>query len=433
MELLYNGLDTLEFSTQEFYVNDTEIFNKAKEDAKGLIDKQYPFEYEFYGKGLINDKAVEIKGDDCFIMRSTSYNPFSWSFYDKERNFLFSSVFSDSMKNFKVRILAKAFLIKELDELLGELQEILNVFGIDVASMKIRRIDWATDLSFNYKKMQKFIRDSYFTKCFFTKYGSLRSPVSVVPYTQDFGDKIYCTGIMVGSKAVKLRIYDKVLEAIQKYKEDITKNNLVLEAYYPLNEIKDGNLTWEKSQLPINIWMECMLGKYVEDKYQVVRFEYQFRDKYLQNKFKYVSDLSYEELKSLVFSTYRQHTGIDPEYTDRDFKFYEDSIGSTAFFHNKYKKKLPTLDGRINHSIVKIGSGLSSLGIALSEKYEKVVPYKTIKNVLRRHENFFYSKHYEKMYLNSKLIFSQEGMKKGILDFVSFEDYLLEYQKGILK
>ena len=36
--------------------------------------------------------------------------------------------------------------------LLGELQEILDVFGIDVSSMKVRRLDWATDISFPYKK-----------------------------------------------------------------------------------------------------------------------------------------------------------------------------------------------------------------------------------------------------------------------------------------
>ena len=433
MEVLYNGLDTLEFSTSNFYIDDVEVFSEAKEKAKNLIDKEYPFEYDFYGRGIINDKTVEIRGDSCFIMRSTSYNPFAWSFYDKERNFLISSVYSDSMKNFKVRILAKAFIIKDLDELLGELQEILNVFGIDVASMKIRRLDWATDISFNYKKMQKFIRDSYFTKCFFSKHGSIRAPVSVTPHSVYFGDKVYCSGFVFGSKAVQLRIYDKVLETIQKYNEDTTKNDLILAAYYPLSEIQTGDCVWKKSQLPINIWMEGMLKKYLEDKFQVVRFEYQFRDKYLENKFKYVSDLSYEELKSLVFSTYKQHTGINPEYADRDFKFYENAIGSTAFFHNKYKKDIPTLDGRINYAITKIGAGLSSLGITLSEKYEKVVPYGEVRNVLRKQENFFYTKYNEKMYWNSKVIFSQEGVKKGILDFQAFSDYLLGYHKDILK
>lgn len=121
MALLYNGLDTLEVSTSDFIIKNVELFNESKELAKEIPTKEYPFEYEAYIKS--NEKMES----SCFIMKSTSFNPFAWSFYDKDKKFLFSSVFSDKKKNFKVRILSKAFFTEELEVLLGELQDILDV------------------------------------------------------------------------------------------------------------------------------------------------------------------------------------------------------------------------------------------------------------------------------------------------------------------
>lgn len=425
MALLYNGLDTLEVSTSDFHIEDTELFNEAKEMAKDLPMKEYPFEYEFV------DKSRNIKVHSCFIMKSTSFNPFAWSFYDKDKKFLFSSVYSDRKKNFKVRILSKAFFTEELEVLLGELQEILDVFGIDVSSMKVRRLDWATDISFPYKKTQKFIKNSFFSKCVYMKYSSLDSPSKVDVHNIEFDSKMYCTGFTFGSKAVKFRLYDKILEAIQKYKDDEEKNELLLNNYYPCREMKFLDNSFRKENVDIDIWLKGLLGKYLKDNKQVVRFEYQFRSKILENKFRYVSDLNYEDITSFVYTIFKKHTGFKREEMDRDLRFYEKSIGSTDYFHNKYKRDKPTLEGRINKAIIQVGSGLSNLGIALSERSNRTVPLSEVRNVLRRHENFFYNKHYEKMYLNSKVIFSQQGIKDGILDFRAFSDYLIDYRKDI--
>ncbi len=427
MALLYNGLDTLEVSTSDFYIRDVDMFNEAKEMAKELPSKEYPFEYELI------DGSKNIRVHSCFIMKSTSFNPFAWSFYDKDKKFLFSSVFSDKKKNFKVRILSKAFFTEELEVLLGELQEILDVFGIDVSTMKVRRLDWATDISFPYKKTQKFIKDSFFSKCVFMQYSSLESLSKVDVHNIEFDSKIYCTGFTFGSKAVKFRLYDKILEAIQKYKEDEEKNELLLDNYYPCSELMFSDISLEKKSTDIDMWMKGLLAKYLKDKKQVIRFEYQFRNKILENKFRFVKDLNYEDMTSFVFTVFKKHTGFRKEEMDKDLQFYEKSIGSTDYFHNKYKKAKPTLEGRINKAIVQVGAGLSNLGIALSERSNKTVPLSEIRNVLRRHENFFYSKHYEKMYLNSKVIFSQQGIKDGILDFRAFSDYLTDYRREISK
>lgn len=427
MGLLYNGLDTLEISTSDFYIKDIEIFNEAKELAKDLPTKEYPFEYEAF------NKSREKVEDACFIMKSTSFNPFAWSFYDPYKKFLFSAVFSEKKRNFKVRILSKAFFTEQLEVLLGELQEILEVFNIDVAEMKVRRLDWATDISYPYKKTQKFIRDDYHSRCTFMKYSTLDSPLKIDLYSIMLNDKSYCTGFTFGSKVVKLRIYDKVLEAIEKYKEDEEKNEQLLNIYYPCDEIEFGDDILRKRNTHLEFWLKALKNKYLQDKKQVVRFEYQFRSKILENKFRYVKDLNYEDITSFIYTIFNKHTGFKKEEMDRDLKFYKKSIGSTDYFRNKYKRGKPTLEGRINKAVIQVGAGLSNLGIALSERDNKVVSFSQIKNVLNKYDPIFPKRHFEKMYFNGKVIFSQQGVKDNMLDYRSLVDYIIDYQKEILK
>ena len=97
------------------------------------------------------------------------------------------------------------------------------------------------------------------------------------------------------------RIYDKILEAIQKYKEDEEKNELLLDNYYPCNEMKLLDTSLKKENVDIDTWIKFILAKYLKDKkQQVIRFEYQFRNKILENKFRYVKDLNYEDMTSFV-------------------------------------------------------------------------------------------------------------------------------------
>ncbi len=427
MSLLYNGLDTLEISSVDFSIEDVDIFHDAKEQAKETTIREAPFEYE------VKDKKTGKYHSQCFIMRSSSFNPYSWSFYDINKKFLFSSAFSEKSRRFRVKILSKSFFTETLFDLLNELQEILSVFNIDVYSMKVRRLDWATDLSFNHKMMQKFIENSYFKKCVYMRYSNILRPQDVALYNVEYNSEVCCTGFVFGSKAVKLRVYDKVLEIISKYNENSEKNELYLSNYYPHKTIKFCGEDASKEDMGIDLWLEMLGMKYLKDSKQVIRFEYQFLAKILKNKFKYVSDLDYEDLTSFVYTTFHKHTGFKEEAMDDDLKLYERSIGNTKFFKNKYRKIEPSLEGRINKAVIQIGSGLSNLGLALSEKHKRVIPYHVLRCVLERYEEFFQTKNYEKMYENTKLIFSKKGVKEGILDYRALTDYLLDHSKEILK
>ncbi len=456
--ILYNGFDTLVFSTTDFYLHDKDEFYKQKELAGNEQLKEVPFMYSVDGKyfsdkyegGEKVTKIFNLKGNQGFIMKSKSYNPFAWTFNDKDKKYQFSVVWAEDGKNikkiFQVKILAKTFFCTPWKKIKEELQEIVSVFGIELGRMKVKRIDWATDIRFAYKKLNWFIRDERFSKVFFTRYGSMKAPVDVIPYCKNFKleknkkkSGLQCTGLMLGSKSVKLRIYDKILESIEKYSDHPEKSEMVLEAYYKKEELKLSSETgteldkdsFRKTQVDINSWNDSLLREYLQDKMQVVRFEYQLAASYLENKFRYVSDLDLEEVKSMIYDVFMNHTGIIQEELDRDLKRYIKAIRSEEDFVNKYSKIAGTIEGKIIHAVRRIGGGLASLGISLSEKSERVVSFGEVATKLDFFRHSFFLNYSDKMWNNAKLIFSQEFLKGKNINYEAFCEGLEEYRESV--
>lgn len=447
--VLYNGFDTLVFSTTDFYLHDRGFFYEQKELAGLEQLKEVPFMYSVDGKYFSENyeagekvtKVFNLKGNQGFIMKSKSYNPFAWTFNDPEKKYQFSVVWAEDGKNikkiFQVKVLAKTFFCTPWKKIKEELQEIVSVFGIELGRMKVKRIDWATDIRFAYKKMNWFIREERFSKVFFSRYGSMKAPVDVIPYCKNFKNNKgpQCTGVMFGTQSVKLRIYDKILETLEKYSDHPEKSELVLDAYYKKEELvlapEIDKEPSRRSQVDINSWNDCLLREYLEDKMQVVRFEYQLSAKYLENKFRFVSDLGLEEVRSMVYDVFMNHTGIIQEELDRDLKRYVKAIRSEEDFVNKYSKIAGTIEGKIIHAVRRIGGGLASLGVSLSEKNERVVSFGEVATKLDYFRDFFFLNYSEKMWNNAKLIFSQEFLKGRNINYEAFCEGLEEYRESV--
>ncbi len=441
-ELMYQGFDTLIFSTSDFYIQNPDKLYDIKELAKGQKNKLEVFELDVRDRVFVAERQIEINERKTFIMKSSSFRSFAWTFYDENKNFQFSAVYAEELKNFQVRILAKTFIENTYEEIIEMLEEELKIFGIDVQYMRSSRIDWATDIVYDKKKLNIVARNKNFLDDYFYMKYDNRFNV----YTQKFQfDDIklnYVTGFYTSTEALGFRMYDKVLEALQN-EEQKEKADIIIHNYLNQDEIEYDGVTYHKSNTDEKFWRELQLKDYLLSKKQVVRYEYQFNAKYLKNKFRYVKDINIEELKQMVLYTFKGHTGIAPknlaEVSDKkaepkfdgDTKHYLNSLGDDLGFVNKYKKVKATIDGSIKHNLRMIGSHLANVGQAITQKKGRVIHSNELFKLLRLYEPTFGCQYENKMWNDIKSMFSLKTFKNGILDFIKLDEFRRDYQYSL--
>jgi len=445
-EILYSGFDTLVFSTKEFHVDDIGLFSDSKNLAGLENNKLYGFSYDPTCNVIIDGDWKDIKGNCEYLMRSTSFNPFAWSFYDVDRLFLFNVVFSETKKIFQVKVLAEAFMkYKSFTALKKVLQEKLEPFGIDLNRMKVKRLDYAVDVSYKKKKIDIWSkRNGFLSSGLTSHYSSLLRPAMKNFYIQDFGSGIgsVTTGFYVGSKSVLLRVYDKVLESIMKYSDNKRKSETILNHYYKKNKLIDHEVgtEFDKKNIDIQYWNNLLLEEYLKDDYQVVRFEFQLKGSYLENKFQFVEDLDIEDVKCLVKYSFTHHSGITPKNLEvvqedyknarrvyeKDVQFYVDSLENSGSV-NIIKKLESDIENSIIRSVRMIFSNLANLGEKMSMKNGELATNYEVRQYLARFQKYYDVVFYDKMWSNEKVLFSLKKYRNDLLSFIQYDEYKKEY------
>jgi len=450
-ELLNSNYDTLVFTTKEFFVDNIGLFAESKTLAGLENNKLYGFSYDVDKNMMIDGNWKDLKGHCEYLMRSTSFNPFAWSFYDTEKLFLFNVVFSETKKIFQVKVLAEAFIkYKSFSALKKVLQDKLEVFGVDLENMKVKRLDYAVDIAYKKKKIDIWAnRKGFLSSGLTSHYSSLLRPAKKNYYSEDFGGEIgtVTTGFYVGSQSVLLRVYDKVLESLMKYSENKRKCETVLNHYYKKDRLLDRGvgIEFDKKNIDIQYWNNLLLEEYLKDDYQVVRFEFQLKGNYLENKFKYVSDLNYEDVKCLVKFSFTHHSGITPKNFDavkedykntirvyeKDVQFYVDSLENEGSI-NIIQKLDSEIDNSIIRSVRMIFSNLANLGEKMSVKHGEVVTNYDVRQYLSTFQNYYDLVFYNKMWSNEKVMFSLRKYRNNILDFIEYDDFKEEYNLSLI-
>jgi len=465
--ILYSGFDTLVFSTTKFHIQNSLDFSNYKAFAGEERNKEYAFEYGIDKEMIIDGVRKNMQGFSVFLMRSTSFNPFAWSFYDKDKLFLFNVVYSEFKMIFQVKVLAKAFMkYKSFTALKYILQDKLSLFGITLDEMKVKRIDYAVDIKYQKKKINIWSkRKNFLESGLYTRYSSLLKPSRKDYYTKDYGKEVgvYTTGFYVGSKSVLLRTYDKVLESLEKYDENPSKNETLLMNYYPKSTLIDNEFNCEvqKYNTDLNYWNLLLLETYLNDKVQVVRFEYQLKDTYISNKFETVADLNIEDVKCLLEHTFKNHSGFMPKNLDkvkqekaipsyeRDVQLYIDHLSDNDGSISIISKLESDIDRSINRSVRLIGSQLVNIASKMSQKYEKLFGFSEEEKLLNHYYKFIKEKiseklfnkytgeyfkvgYIDKMYSDFKVMFSHKKFRTGILDFIEFEEYKGNYRDSLI-
>ena len=445
-EILNSNFDTLVFSTKEFHIDNIGLFSDSKSLAGLENNKLYGFSYDVDSKNIIDGDWKDINGHCEYLMRSTSFNPFAWSFYDVDKLFLFNAVFSETKKIFQVKILAEAFMqYKSFTALKKVLQDKLEVFGIDLENMKVKRLDYAVDIAYKKKKISIWSnRSGFLSSGLNSHYSSLLRPAKKNFYLEDFGEGIgtVTTGFYVGSKSVLLRVYDKVLESLMKYGENKRKSETILNHYYKKDKLMDREvgIEFDKKNIDIGYWNNLLLEEYLKDDYQVVRFEFQLKGDYLENKFKYVSDLNYEDVKCLVKFSFTHHSGITPKNTEaikkdykntvriyeKDVQCYIDSLENEGSI-NIIQKLDSEIDNSIIRSVRMIFSNLANLGEKMSIKNGEVTSNYEVREYLARFQKYYDMVFYSKMWSNEKVMFSLKKYRNNILSFVEYDDFKEQY------
>lgn len=368
MNILKSGYDTLIFTTQEFYITESQIddLQLAKCIAEDKGEKT-----SFFLNSCDDSRSYQ------FLMYPRNLRGYQYLFCDIDEKYLISINTNENRYILKVHLSSKVLFEKKIDEIIRELDRILiNFFTVqNIYDMKISRIDYHVDFKAEKGTLEDFIRENEFQ----SRYKMTASIYSYQNHRKEQKQSSY----NAKSGQIYFRTYNKALELFEKFNENPRKSSLMLKNYLDI-EVNEQNIELQKIQ-------------YENSEIEIIRIEYQMQKDYIKNKFKVVSDLLEHNIKDLVLKTFLNHTGLKPlnfqeveeekknqrnitsedrkTYLELDYNYsglakayFEFLKDKAEVYFNKYKRVQGEVYQAIAYNFMKLKANLLNLYVAMSKR-----------------------------------------------------------------